>query len=157
MTPSEPTFDTASAHRYFSGKCFNRVWELLQKRERTEAEAEEMLRTSYASLWHWAQRADCTDTKWSVGYWQLSRVYALLGQAAAADRYGQLSLKHATATDVPAFFRGYAYEALARAAAVAGNKERTTEYLIASRAAAAQIEREPDRETLIADLQTIVP
>ncbi|MBL8850512.1 MAG: hypothetical protein JNG89_12600, partial [Planctomycetaceae bacterium] len=50
--------DRAAAHRQFSGECFNRTWELIDKQDRTPADDEQMLLRSLASLWHWTQRAD---------------------------------------------------------------------------------------------------
>jgi hypothetical protein len=52
-----------------------------------------MLHCAFAGLWHWTQRLDCTATNRSIGYWQISRIYALLGQADNAHRYGELCLK----------------------------------------------------------------
>ncbi len=66
-------------HRYFSAQCFNRAWELIRRIDRTELESEQMLLLAQASLWHWTQRPDCTPRNLSIGYWQLSRVFALLG------------------------------------------------------------------------------
>jgi hypothetical protein len=71
----------AGAHRFFSAQCFNRAWDLIRKPDRTDLENEQMLLLSQASLWHWTQRSDCTPRHLSIGYWQLSRVQALLGQA----------------------------------------------------------------------------
>jgi len=91
----EPVFDLKVAHAYFSAHCFNSTWDLLDKKERSAAEDQDMILRSMASLWHWTQRPDATNTNRSVGYWQVSRVYAVLGRADEARRYGELSLHEA--------------------------------------------------------------
>ena len=109
---TDPAFDVAMAHKFFSANCFNEAWELMQKRERTQHDDEQMLLLAYASMWHWTQRPHCTPTKKSIGYWQLSRINTILGRADESRRYALLSLEH-TSEEEP-FFVGYAYEALAR-------------------------------------------
>ncbi len=150
-----PDFDVAAAHRYFSAECFNRAWDLMDKPERTPAENEEMVLLSLASTWHWMQRPDCTPQNLSVGYWQASRIYALLGRAGRARHYGQLSLEAMLgAGDLP-FYLGYAYEALARAEWVAGDAAKTAEYLKLARQAAERVPDPDARSALLADLESI--
>ena len=119
----EPDFDVAAAHRWFAAHCFNAAWELIDKPNRTTEEDEQMLRLSLASAYHWTQRPDCSNETNSVGYWQTSRIYALLNQPDNARRYGNLALASASHEGVGPFYRAYAYEALARAEALAGNHD----------------------------------
>lgn len=151
----EPGFDVVAAHKYFSTFCFNSAWDLMDKSERTAAEDEEMLRLSLASTWHWSQREDCTQANLSVGYWQTSRIYATLGQADNARRYGQLSLDASQGEGVDPFYLGYAYEALARAESGAGNRAKMEEYLAEARRAADQVSDPDWQKPLLDDLDTI--
>lgn len=153
--PTGPGFDVAAAHRYFSVECFNRAWDLIDKPDRTPAENEEMVRLSMASTWHWTQRPDCTQENLSVGYWQASRIFALLGRAGFARRYGQLSLEAARSAGDSPFYLGYAYEGLARAESVSGHGEKVAEYLALAREAAGRVPDEEARAALVADLETI--
>src|SRR5262245_27264138 len=102
--------DRSAAHRQFSSECFNKSWELIDRAVRSATDDEQMLLASLASLWHWTQRADCTDQNLSIGYWQVSRVYSHLGQADNARRFGELSLQRSG--KLPPFFLAYAHEAL---------------------------------------------
>jgi len=151
----KPDFDVNAAHRYFSGQCFNKAWDLIDKADRTPQEDEEMIRLSQASIWHWTQREDCTPTHMSTGYWQASRIYAILGQVDNARRYGQLCLDASRGEDVPPFYLGYAYEALARAEAVAGNRAKTDQYLTEARQIAEQVPDADSKKWLLDDLGTI--
>jgi len=116
----QPIFDLPGAHRYFSAECFNSAWELIDKPRRTPEEDLDMLHRSLAALPHWTQRPDCTPTNRSIGFWQVSRVYCLLGQEENARHYGELCLAVSRGADVPPFYLAYAHEALARAELVAG-------------------------------------
>jgi hypothetical protein len=148
-----PDFDTQAAHAYFSVQCFNSAWRLIDKPERTSEEDDEMLRLSQASLWHWTQRTDCSGRNLSVGYWQLSRICALLRQQQNAERYGRLALAHGEGEGP--FYSGYAYEALARAEAVAGNRDKVEEYLAAARRLAEQVSDPEEQKVLLDDLDGI--
>lgn len=149
----KPEFDRAAAHQYFSAECFNKPWGLIDKVERPPAEDQQMIRMSQASIWHWTQREDCTDKNMSIGYWQASRIYALLGQSANAREYGQLALD--TSKEQVPFYGGYAHEALARAEWVAGNREKAQEHLLQAYVLASEIEDPEEKKTLEADLETI--
>lgn len=152
MTESSE-LDQAAAHKFFSANCFNKAWELIDKTDRTPDEDQQMIRLNQASMWHWTQREDCTDKNLSIGYWQASRIYALLGQADNARSYGQLSLEYSK--DQAPFYGGYAHEALARAEWVAGSPEKAEEHLSRAKQMADDVEEQEDREVLEADLETI--
>jgi hypothetical protein len=149
----QDSVDWSNAHTYYSAYCFNTTWDLIEKKNRTSQEDEEMIARALASVWHWNQRPDCKDTNLAAGYWQVSRVYALVGQADNARRYGQLSLEHTT-EDQP-FLRGYAYEALAHAEKVAGNSSARQEYLSRARIYATRVTDDEDRKLLEDDLAQI--
>ena len=147
--------DVAAAHRYFSVACFNQAWELIQKPDRGEDDNETMLELSLASLWHWSQRPDCTQVNLSIGYWQASRIYAVLGQVENARRYALLCHQVNQSGDVPLIFQGYAYEALARSEWLAGDREKMQAYLAQARGLVEQISEEEDRAQLTQDLNSI--
>lgn len=151
----EPGFDLTAAHEYFSAACFNQVWGLIDKAKRTPAEDQEMIELCLASLWHWSQRDDCAPTNLSIGYWQASRVFALLGQAENAMQYARLCLNISNESDVLPFYLGYAYEAMARAAAAAKDDAKVAEYLTKARRVAAAVPDPEERDQLLEDLESI--
>jgi hypothetical protein len=151
----KPDFDLAAAHKYFSTECFNRTWDYIDKTTRTKSDEDTMLRLSFASLWHWTQREDCTDTNLSVGFWQVARVYALIGQADNARYYGELCLEAALKDGVQSYFRGTAYEALARAEMVAGNREKMQTYLNQAQHVVDSLSDPEEKKMLLSDLATI--
>ena len=152
---TEPGFDVAQAHKFFSADCFNNTWGLIDKANRTPEEDEQMLLLAMASVWHWTKREDHTPTNLSVGFWQVSRVHALRRNPDEARRYGLLALESAKQGEADAFTLGYAYEALARAESVAGNAKKTAEYLSDAQQAADQVEDQEAKSWLLDDLKTI--
>jgi hypothetical protein len=145
-----PKFNLKAAHKYFSAHCFNRAWDLIEKEGRLPEEDRLMVALNQASLYHWSQRPDCTDRNRSIGYWQASRIQAILGNAVEARRYAEICLSFSH--ELEPFYLGYAYEALARAAGVAGNRAECAEYLAAAVASAKSVSSKEDRELLESDL-----
>ncbi len=151
----KPDFNLQDVHKYFSAQCFNRAWDFIDKPVRKPGEDEQMLQLSLASLWHWTQREDLTPTNLSIGYWQVSRVYALMRQPDLARRYGNLCLQAAKQEGVPPFFLGYAYEALARAENADGKLDDAEKYLVEAHQIAAALTNQKEKKQLLADLSTI--
>lgn len=151
----KPDFDIQAAHKYFSVECFNRAWDYIDKPIRKKNEDDVMLQLSLASLWHWIQRKDSTSTNLSISYWQVSRVFALLRQSDNARHYGELCLEVSQGEDVLAFYRGYAYEALARAEMVAENENEMEKHLIQAHQVAASLADSEEKKQLLRDLATI--
>jgi hypothetical protein len=151
----KPDFDLFTAHKYFAAQCFNQTWDYIDQPARTKDEEDTMLRLSLASLWHWTQREDCIPTNLSVGYWQVSRVFALLQQADNARHYGELCLEASQKEGVLPFYLGYAFEALARAELVAGNRGKMAGLLVQAQQTATLISDAEEKKMLLKDLETI--
>ena len=116
-----------NAHRHFSASCFNGVWGLLEKSDRSAEEDRLLREMAHASLYHWLERKDKEPKNISIGLWLLSRVYAVLGDGPSAARYAGECIEFSE--ELPAFYFGYAYEAAARAAAVQGNLDERDELI----------------------------
>jgi hypothetical protein len=145
--------DAAAAHRQFSVQCFNEVWGLIEKKDRTPEEDRQMVLLNMASIWHWTQRDDCTNQNMSIGYWQASRVHAIIGDFDSARNFGKACLEYSR--DEAPFYMGYAYEALARAEMVAGDKGKMSEYMIQAQQLLEKIEDPEEKKYLQDDLNTI--
>lgn len=151
--PQAPDFDVAAAHKYFAAQCFNQAWALIDKIARTPEDARLMVALNQASIFHWLQRDDCDDQRLSVGYWQASRIQAILGNATEALRHAQVCLSYSEM--LTPFYLGYAHESLARAQGLAGNSVAANKHLRASRALAEQVSDKGEREALLADLERL--
>jgi hypothetical protein len=148
-------FDVSAAHRYFSAECFNRAWTLMDKAERSLDEDRELVALGQASLWHWSQRADCTDTNLSIGLWLLSRIYAVVGEAGQSRLYAEACRHVSQREGVEPFYLAYAHEALARAAALSGDGIAAAAALTNARALVDLVTDAESRSVLLADLATV--
>ncbi len=146
-------FDLAAAHRYFAADCFNRAWDLIEKKDRTEEDDRMMVALSYASIFHWTNRPDCDSRKLSVGYWQASRVQALIGNPREAARLGGICRSYSQG--LPPFFVAYAHEALGRAHKLMGDRAETERHLAEAQRQLVLVTDEHDRSLLEADLQQL--
>jgi len=149
------TPDDERTHHRFSVECFNAAWDLIEAPQRSIDEDEDMLRRAMTSIWHWTQRPDCTQQNLAVGYWQVSRIHALLGRADEARRYGELSLAASSGEDVAPFALAYAFEALARAEGVAGNADARDKHIARARDVVETMSDDEARQMVLNDLETI--
>jgi len=150
----KPQLDIQNAHKYFSVDCFNKTRSNVDRgASHSTEENVEMLHIAITSLWHWSQREDVTPENLSIGCWQVARVYCLIGQPNNARRYGLLSLKHAK--ELSPFYKGYAYETLARAEMINGNRVIMLTHLEKAREMLEQIEDKEKRQLLLKDLESI--
>jgi hypothetical protein len=147
-------FDVARRRR-LAVDLFNHVWTLLRRDERTVEQDDEMLHAAHASRHHWAEAG--TAVNLARGEWQCSRVYATLGRAEPALHHARrcLEICEANTADLEEFDLPFAYEALARAHAVAGDRAEAERWATRGREAAAAIRDEDDRELVLGDLASI--
>ena len=144
---------TRDQHRKIGKDLFNYTWTLLDKKRRTQAETEEMIHAAHASRHHWGRAG--TPVNFSIGEWQLSRVYSVLGRWEPALYHGRRALEIARRRKLGRFYLAYAYEALARAEAVAGQRRARDRYLSEARRLSPTIRDRDDRRMLLDDLATI--
>lgn len=153
MTTATPASVDAATHRQLAVDLFNHVWTLLELPDRTPAQDDEMLHAAHASRHHWGVVG--TPENRGRGEWQCSRIYAILGRAEPAlwhaRRYLALCEEHGIADWDLAF----AHEAIARALAVAGDREGASAEVARARELAAEIAEDEDRELVLSDLATI--
>jgi hypothetical protein len=153
--PKPPDFDTTAAHKYFAAHCFNSAWPLIEQTERSPDEEAQLVALGHASLWHWTQRADCTDKSLSIAHWLLSRIYSVLCEPIQARRYAESCLRISQRPDIEPFYLAFAHEAVARAAAVRQDWRAVSTSLQEARALAEQVVDPENRKLLLDDLSTI--
>jgi len=144
------------AHRRLGVDLFNHVWRLLEVEERTAEQEDEMVHAAHASVWHWSRsEVDDLRQRLAVGEWQCARVYAVLGRSEPALHHARRCLDMAQAGGMEDWVVASAYEAMARASSVAGDRTAFDEYRDRARAAADAIGDEEDREVIEGDLATL--
>ncbi|MFJ5712988.1 hypothetical protein [Neobacillus sp. NPDC093127] len=114
-----------------------------------------MINLAHTSFWHWTKVVDHTPQNLSIGYWQLSRVYAVAGLGERALYYGDRCLEVSLANEIEPFYIGYAYEALCRANALLEKNDLAKEQYNFAMEYAQLVKVERSKESLIKDLDSI--
>ena len=140
----------ADEQRRLAADLFNLVWTLLESPDRTAEQDERMLHAAHASRFHWGEIGEPVNL--ARGDWQVSRVYAVLGRAEPALHHAQRCLATCQANDIQDFDLAFAYEALARASAVAGRSDDAANYAGLARRAGERIGEPEEREIFFSDL-----
>jgi len=140
-------------HRKFAINLFNLVWELLDKKERTVDENDRMLYAANASRYHWGEIG--TSLEFERGEWQISRVFSVLNRSEEAIHHARRCHDICVENGIGDFDIAFAYEALARAYSVAGDTEKSAEYIRLGEKAGELIEDKGDREYFLSDLRGI--
>jgi hypothetical protein len=151
MTEEPAVQPDADAERALAASLFNRTWELLDNEDRSTDEDVEMLHTTHASCFHWLRAGGPINV--ARGEWQCSRVYATLGRAEPALHHARRCLELCERHGFVDWDLAFAYEALARAHAVAGDTDEARGWV--DKARSADIAEAEDRELVLSDLETI--
>ncbi len=144
---------TPRQHRRIGADLFNYTWSLLELPHRTSDENDEMLHAAHASRYHWGHAGRALQR--SIGEWQISRVYSVLGRAEPAFYHGRRALEIARSAHLAPFYVAYGYEALARASAVAGKPRLRDRYVRSAESTGRKIRSPDDRRMLKEDLSTV--
>jgi DNA-binding transcriptional MerR regulator len=139
--------------RKAAADLFNYTWTLLEKGDRSEREADLMIHAAHASRFMWEEIGEPVNH--ARGEWQIARVYAVLDRPEPALFHARRCLQIVEEHGVGDFDLACAYEALARAHAVAGEGEAAARYEGLGREAAQRIDDADDRELVLADLDTL--
>ena len=150
-----PTLD-AGTRRALAAGLYNRAWELLETPDRTAEQDDELIHTAHASRYHWGEVG--TAVNLARGEWQCARVYATLGRPEAALWHARrcLAILEGPAAGIREDWDlAAAYEALARASAVAGDRDARDGWLAKGREALDGIDDPEDRRLIEGDLATV--
>jgi len=143
-------------HRKSAVDLFNLVWNLLDKKDRTTEENDKMVHAAHASRFHWGEIGTHTPINIERGEWQISRVYSVLNRPQSAIYHANRCLEICQKNNIGDFDIAFAYEALARAHAVIGNKSECERYIKLAKEAGEQIKSKEDRDFFLTqDLQKV--
>lgn len=144
-----------ATHRALGVALFNHVWTLLEKPDRSAAEADEMIHAAHASRFHWSRAEGGEPINLGRGEWQCSRVYAVLGRAEPAVWHAKRCLAYAADPSAEDWDLAAACEAMARATAIAGDPGAAAEWKTKAIAALDAIADPAEREIIAGDVATL--
>lgn len=148
--PTTETFTEAAWHRKQAIDLFNYTWTLIGKSDRTPADDDLMIHAAHASRYHWQIAGDIVN--YLRGDWQLAHVYTLLNLSERARHYARLCLRQCEEHRIGDFDLAFAYEAVARAAACAGDYTEAEKFYRLAEDAGKHIAEDDDRELFDRDL-----
>jgi len=140
-------------HRKFAVELFNLTWSLLDKIDRTKEDNDRMIHAAHASRFHWGEIG--TPLEFERGEWQISRVYSVMKRSEPALYHAKRCLEICKEHSIGDFDIAFAYEAMARAHAVADNKTEREKYIKLAKEAGEQIEKKEDKDYFFSELRTI--
>lgn len=151
----ERKYTEQECHRKSAVDLFNLVWSLLDKKERTIAENDKMIHAAHASRFHWGEIG--TSVEIERGEWQISRVYSILNRPKSALYHATRCVEICKENDIGDFDIAFAYEAMARASAVAGKNSDCEKYIQLAKEAGEHIKDKEDKDYFFSELETIRP
>jgi len=145
------TYTIDEAHHYFAKAINGRVWELLQKSNRSQAESDEMLHAAHACTYHWQFVG--TAVHQQRGEWLISHVHVVLGHAKEALRHAEhcFELTESNKDLMEDFDLAYAFEGMARANAMIGDHKLAEEFYTLAQQAGNSIADVEDRSIFLGD------
>lgn len=149
----EKRYTEQEFHKKLAVDLFNLVWSLMDKKERTKEEDDKMVHAVHASRFHWGEIGK--PVHFERGEWQISRVYAVLNRPQPALYHAKRCLEICKENNIGDWDIAFAYEAMARAYAVAGEKTESEKYMKLAKEAGEQIKEKEDKDLFISDLKTV--
>ena len=149
----EKKYNEKEWHKKKAVDLFNLVWSFLDKKERTKQEDDKMVHAAHASRFHWGEIG--TPLEFERGEWQISRVYSVLNRPQPALYHARRCLEICQENKIGDFDIAFAYEAMARAYAVAREKSEREKYIKLAKAAGEDIKGKEDKDYFFGDLKTI--
>jgi uncharacterized protein YndB with AHSA1/START domain len=140
----------AEQHRRHGITANNSTWELLDGRELSADEVDDVLGRAYAAMYHWQRAARRGPENAARGSWLISRVHAVLGHGDLALHHADQCLNVVDGAGLDDFDLAYAHEARARALACLGRLDEAAVELKAAHAVT--IADAEDKSILNADL-----
>lgn len=146
------------ANQYFAVACNNKIWKLLEKKESTEDEQEEMINLAHASLLHWSKSPHCKKVNLQRGEYLISMAYIHAGRKEQALYYAERCKKitEDRREENEDFDLAYSCLIMAMALNLNNQKEEAADYLEEAKKLGEGIAGEKDKRIFISDLKEAV-
>ncbi len=148
-----PDNDPRRELRKLASSWFNRTWSLMDKEDRTADDDLAMVHAAHASRHVWGIVGGAREH--ATGEWQIARVYATLGRGEAAMVHARRSFEIATADELGHFLIAEAHEAIARAAAILGDRDAFDQHLALAQDHAEKIDSDEERGVAQQDIASL--
>jgi hypothetical protein len=140
-------------HKKIARETNNTIWSALDNPESTMDELEEALHMAHTSHYHWSKVGTAINA---------ARADYMISRVTSAMQWGEPALYHAKRcleiteeTGIGDFDLAFAYEAIARAYVVMGDKQNCIKYKELAQGAIAEIKDEEDRKICQGELDKV--
>ena len=144
---------SAATHRKLAVELFNHTWDLVEKKDRTKEEDERMVHAAHASRFHLGEVGEPLNLAVG-GVADRPRVLHPKAPFLRPPNAGRC-LEIIEENGITGFYRASAYEGLAKAHNVTGEREKSEEYLELAQAEGRRITDEEERKVLLVQLAEI--
>jgi hypothetical protein len=143
MSQSEIEF-----HRETAKRCFNEVWDYLDKKDRNANDEQQMLHLAHTARYH--RSFVGTAENFAIGDWQISRIYAAPQEPRLALQFAKSSLEIMQKNNLVEIL-STGYEGMARACAIAKDYESAGNYITKAREQLAKLTLDEEDRKIYSD------
>ncbi|MFX1497242.1 MAG: hypothetical protein ACFFBH_06930 [Promethearchaeota archaeon] len=147
-------FVNVEIHEKIAKGAFNKTWDYLDKKDRTDEDNLNMIHTAHTSRYHWGvlvSNGNGGPINLQRGEWIISRVYSVLGRGEPALYHAKKCLKLTEENNINDFDLAFAYEAMARASALMQNKKEFEKFNKLALKAGEEIKKKEDKKYFFED------
>ena len=141
-------------HKKIAVETNNQIWPALDAENPTEAELETALHGAYASRYHWSKIGTAVNAVRAE--YMIARVYGAMKRGEPALFHAKRCLEIAKENDIGDWDLAFAYEVMARANSVAGNKTECKKYHELAQNAINEIEGPEDKKICQGELDKVI-
>jgi len=131
-------------HKKVAVETNNQIWPTLDAKNPTQAQLEEALHMAYASRYHWSKIGKPVNAMRAE--YMIARVYCAMKRGEPALFHAKRCLEISKESEIEDWDLAFAYEVLARAHSVAGNKAKCKEYYGLAQNAINEIKNPEDKK-----------
>jgi len=154
MTEEKTSFTLEEFHKKIAVETNNSIWPVLDSENPTDAQLEEALHSAHTSRYHWSKVG--TAVNLVRAEYMISRVYCAMKRGEPALFHAHRCLEITKENNIGDFDLAFAYEVMARANAVAGNKSECKKYYELGKTATDQIKNPEDKKICEGELNQVM-
>lgn len=151
----EKQFTQDQAHRFFAVEFNNKIFALAEKESLTETDKERIIQLGHAALLHWQKFSGAKIVNTQRGLYMIAKAYVAAGEKENAIKYARMCFKTTfeNESEMADFDIGYAYEMMARTAAMNNDKANFDKYYKLALTQKDKIKKEEDLKYYVQDLE----
>lgn len=145
------------ANAYFAINFNNNIWKLLDKKDRTDEDNNEMINLAHASLLHWKNRSDCQSCNLQRGEYMIALAYIHSGRQEPALYHAIrcLNITSEKIDEMKDFDIAYASLIMSGALSLFNNIDGANAYLQDAKKFGENIRDEEDKKIFMGDLSSV--